>query len=290
MITNAISIDVEEYYQVTDFEGIADKLYCEPRLMKSMETVLEILDEANVRATFFVLGSAAEKCGDLIREVSSAGHDIACHGYGHKLIYDQSRHEFKEDIHRAKHILENITGKPVFGYRAPSFSIRKDTLWALDILTEEGFKYDSSIFPIVRKRYGIRDFSRKPVLVKCSNDAEILEVPISTFKFGRLNVPFSGGGYLRFLPYKVIKYCLKYINDQEGLPGIIYLHPWELDPDQPRIKANFMREFRHYCNLKSTKIKLIQLLKDFSFAPIYPKLFDKSKFMTSTIRYPASSI
>jgi len=269
MITNAISIDVEEYFQVTDFEGIVEKRAFEPRLQQSMETVLGILDDAKVHATFFVLGSVAEKYKGLIRRVSDLGHDIASHGYGHKLIYNQSHQEFKEDILKAKQILEDITGKPINGYRAPTFSIRKDTLWALDILTEAGFKYDSSIFPIIRKRYGIRDFSRKPILIKCPNGADILEVPISTLKFGKINIPFSGGGYMRFLPYKTIKYCTEHINKKEGLPVIVYLHPWELDPDQPRIKANFMREFRHYCNLKSTKTKLIQLLKDFSFGPIY---------------------
>jgi polysaccharide deacetylase family protein (PEP-CTERM system associated) len=280
MITNAISFDVEEYFQVTDFEGIVDKKICEPRLWTSMELVLGILAEAGVKATFFVLGSVAESCKDLIVKASSLGHEIACHGYGHKLIYNQSIQEFREDVFRTKNILEEITGKPVIGYRAPTFSIRKDTTWALDILAELGFKYDSSIFPILRKRYGIRNFSRAPLWIECSNGVKILEVPISTVRLGKVNIPFSGGGYMRLLPYKAVKFSIKRVNDNGGLPVIVYLHPWELDPDQPKIKAGFMSTFRHYCNIKSTKDKLTNLLKDFSFAPIREIMYNYSNLST----------
>lgn len=267
MPINILTIDVEEYFQVTDFEGIVEESKYKLRLRENLSVVLDLLNGAGVKATFFILGNVAKREPNLVKRICNFGHEVACHGYNHRLIYNQKRDEFKKDVSNAKRILEEISGNPVIGYRAPSFSITKASFWALDILAELGFKYDSSVFPIIRKRYGIPGFSRFPIIVKCQNGMEILEVPISTIRLGKLNIPFSGGGYLRLLPYNVIKCCIKNLN-KKLLPAIIYFHPWELDPDQPRIKAGAIATFRHYYNITGTKDKITRLLRDFSFAPM----------------------
>ena len=220
----------------------------------------------NVKATFFILGWIAERFPELVRDIHSRGHEIGCHSYFHRLAYNLTPEDFQEDTKKAKDILEHISGSEVVGYRAPSYSITKKSLWALDILEELGFKYDSSIFPIVHDRYGISDAPRfKYKLV--NND--MFEYPMSTSFFCGMKLPVSGGGYFRLFPYSFTRMLLRKINRKEKRPFVFYLHPWELDPEQPRIKkTGLVSKFRHYNNLDKTARRFNQLLSDFKFQPI----------------------
>jgi polysaccharide deacetylase family protein (PEP-CTERM system associated) len=202
-----------------------------------------------------------------VRDVAARGHEVACHGFAHRLAYRLGPVAFREDVARAKRILEDCLGEPVHGFRAASYSIVRDSLWALDILIEEGFLYDSSIFPIRHDLYGIPDFSRVPVRLRCAA-GEILEIPASTLRLGGRNYPVAGGGYFRLLPYALTRWAIRRINRNDNLPVLVYLHPWELDIDQPRLAAPIRSRFRQYLNLSATAPRLRRLLSDFQFAPI----------------------
>jgi polysaccharide deacetylase family protein (PEP-CTERM system associated) len=230
--------------------------------------ILDILARHGVQATFFVVGWIAEKYPALVQTINRHGHEIGCHSYLHRKIYDLTPEEFREDTRRAKNILEDITGKSVSGYRAPSYSITKKSLWALDILEELGFEYDSSIFPIYHDNYGIPDAPRFEYKLPNNN---MTEYPISTSLFMGRKIPVAGGGYFRLFPYWFTKMCLKTINIRENRPFIFYLHPWEIDSNQPRMKrAKLLSKFRHYNNLNKTAERFTRLLEDFSFGPIQP--------------------
>ncbi|HHT9124504.1 MAG TPA: XrtA system polysaccharide deacetylase [Candidatus Brocadiia bacterium] len=268
---NAITIDVEDYFQVSNFASIIPykawnnyKL----RVVENTQKILSILDEYNTKATFFVLGWIAERIPELVKEIFEKGHEIASHGYAHQLIYDQNPYSFRMDVARSKRILEEITGSKVNGYRAPSFSITNKTRWTLKILLEEGYQYDSSIFPIqYHDRYGMPNANPFLHLIKLGEMDELIEVPLSTTKaFGR-RFPIAGGGYLRLLPYTFMKWGIRRINKQ-GYPAIIYLHPWELDADQPRVEVDWVTRLRHYGNISKTESKLRRLLSDFKFSTI----------------------
>ena len=243
----------------------------ESRIEKNTYVLLDLFEKYGVRTTFFVLGWVAEKFSSLIRDIHCAGHEVACHGYNHRLVYNLTPKQFREDIRIAKSILEDITGTSVIGYRAASYSIVKKTLWALDILIEEGFIYDSSIFPIYHDLYGIPDADRFPHTVSRPSGV-IKEFPLSTLEFRidnfKLRIPVAGGGYLRLFPSQVIKNAIKRINIKEKNPAILYLHPWEIDTDQPRINGRYLSRIRHYINLKSTMPKLNILLSEFNFKPL----------------------
>jgi len=230
--------------------------------------LLDLLDEFQVSATFFTLGWVAERYPWLVREIAQRGHEVGCHGYAHRLIYAMTPAEFYGDTARAKAAIEDALGTPILGYRAPTFSIVKDSLWALDILYGEGFRYDSSIFPIVHDRYGIPDAPRFPHRIRVPSGGEMAEFPLSTLRVLGQRVPVAGGGYFRLAPYGLIRAALGHINRKEHQPAIIYLHPWELDPDQPRLPVGPLTRFRHYNNLKTTQRKLRQLLADFRFGPV----------------------
>jgi polysaccharide deacetylase family protein (PEP-CTERM system associated) len=264
---NALTIDVEDYYMVSAFADIirfeAWGAY-ESRVEKNTYRILDVLNERNVKATFFVLGWVAERCSKLVRDVHACGHEIACHGYNHRLIYDLTPEQFKEDVRKAKGILEDIISAPVIGYRAASYSIVKETLWALDILIEEKFLYDSSIFPIHHDRYGLPGAERFPHIVKRKNGT-LREFPPSTYRILGQNIPIAGGGYLRLFPQLVTKTAIRRINEQEDKPVIVYLHPWEIDPDQPRLNGRWSSKIRHYINLNSTMPKLRTFLDEFKF-------------------------
>lgn len=268
-ISNYLTIDVEDYYQVSAFEGIIGHEKWGnygSRIVKNTDTLLDMLDQYNVKATFFVLGWIAEKFPHLVKDIHSKGHEIGCHSYLHRLIYNLSPGEFREDTRRAKDILEQITGSTVSGYRAPSYSITKNSMWALDILRELGFKYDSSIFPVYHDRYGIPDAPRFKYIL---SDNDLTEYPISTSLIFGKKVPVAGGGYFRFFPYAFTKYLLEKINEKEKQPFIFYIHPWEIDPEQPRINGvGIIARFRHYNNLSRTLNRFRRLLEDFSFVPI----------------------
>lgn len=268
---NALTIDIEDYFMVSAFSEVVSfgdwKSY-ESRVEKATAEVLELLEGRNLKATFFILGWVAEHHPALVREIVRNGHDIACHGYNHRLAYSLSRDEFREDIRRSRGIIEDVGGKRVRGYRAPSYSITRDSMWALDVLIEEGFAYDSSIFPIHHDRYGYHDFSRFAVNLKREGVGDILELPLSTVRLFGKNVPIAGGGYLRMFPVKFLEWGIHYLNKKERQPAIIYFHPWEMDTGQPRIKGNGISRFRHYVNIDKTASKLERLLGRFRFGTI----------------------
>jgi polysaccharide deacetylase family protein (PEP-CTERM system associated) len=267
---NALSIDVEDYFHVSNFDGYIPRNRWEVmplRIEESTMKVLQLLSFHRVKATFFVLGWIAERMKSLIREIRSAGHEIASHGYDHRLAYEMSPEEFRADIRRSKASIEDALGEQIYGYRATSYSLVRHNFWYLQILAEEGFLYDSSIFPVYHDRYGIPEWDRFPKIVK-DNGYSIYEVPPSTFRIFGYNLPIAGGGYLRLLPIQLLSYCIKKINSNEGKPAVIYFHPWELDTDQPRIKISFLKGFRHYNNIHSTDKKIAHLLKNFSFSTI----------------------
>ncbi len=266
-VVNAMSIDVEDYFHVSVFDGLVPRARwdsMESRVKANTHRLLAIFDEYRVRSTFFVLGWVARRHPDLVHAIAAAGHEVASHGYAHRLIYDQTPAAFREDVRRAKGILEQASGRPVAGYRAPSYSITPRSLWALDILAEEGYTYDSSIFPIRHDRYGIPVSGRKPYLIN-RGARSLIEVPGSTTRVGPLNLPVAGGGYFRLLPYWWTRWGISRVNEQENRPAIFYLHPWEIDPDQPRLAAGRLSRFRHYRNLEHTETRLRQLLTDFRF-------------------------
>jgi polysaccharide deacetylase family protein (PEP-CTERM system associated) len=268
---NALTIDLEDYYQVANFEHfipIESWGNMESRIERNCDKILSILDEFNVKATFFVLGWIAERHPILVRKIFNEGHEIASHGFNHKMIHKQTDRSFYNDIRKAQIILEDITGHHVKGYRAPTFSINNSTLWALDILHENGYLYDSSIFPINHDRYGIPEADRFPHIIKLKAANTIKEFPPSTLRVFGYNIPIGGGGYLRLFPIQFLTWGIKQINKREKQPAIIYLHPWEFDPDQPRIPVKLASRFRHYINLSTTENKLRHLLNNFNFTTI----------------------
>lgn len=272
---NALTIDVEDYFQVNAFAGIIpqDTWDSYPsRVDGNTRRILDMLDSFSIRATFFILGWVAERFPTLTKEIYRRGHEVACHGYGHELVYAIGPERFRADIRRSKMLLENQCGAKVNGYRAPSYSITKRSLWSLDILVEEGFTYDSSIFPVMHDTYGIPDAQRFPHVLQ-TGAGPLVEFPLSTLPlhFGskEVRLPIAGGGYLRFFPVALIHRGIQRINHQEKQPAVLYFHPWEIDPDQPRIReAGLKSRFRHYLNLSRTEKKLQKLFSSLSFAPM----------------------
>ncbi len=240
----------------------------ESRVERNTFRVLEMLDEHGVKATFFVLGWVAERYPAIVLEIQRRGHELACHGYNHRLAYELSLKEFREDTRKSKRLIEEISGVAVRGYRAASYSIIKDSLWALDVLIEEGFTYDSSIFPIHHDRYGYPGFDRFPVVIKREGTGEILEIPLSTVRLFGKNVPIAGGGYLRLFPISFVKWGIRSLNEKEGEPTVIYFHPWEIDPGQPSLNGTRLSTFRHRINMDKTFGKVNRLLETFRFGPV----------------------
>jgi len=267
-IINYLTIDVEDYFQVAAFEKnvkICEWGSFESRVTANTQRVLEVLEKVNTKATFFVVGWIAEQFPLLVEEIAKAGHVIGCHSYLHQKVYTMTPEQFREDTKKAKMILEDISGQPVLGYRAPSYSITNKSLWALDILGELGFTYDSSIFPIYHDAYGIPNAPR--FAYRHANG--LMEYPISTVKLFGLNVPVAGGGYFRLFPYGLTKFALEKIGKKDGKPFVFYLHPWEIDPTQPRMQnVRLSSKFRHYNNLDKVEARFEKLLRDFSFEPL----------------------
>ena len=269
-VVNAMSIDVEDYFHVSVFDGVVPRTTwdsLESRVYANTLRLLDMFDEFHVRSTFFVLGWVAERHPGLVKDIAVRGHEVASHGYAHRLIYDQTPAAFRHDVRRAKRLLEEACGRAVRGYRAPSYSVTPRSLWALDVLLEEGYEYDASIFPIRHDRYGIPVSGRQPYLIE-RQIGTLAEVPGSTTRLGPLNLPVAGGGYFRLLPYAWTRWGIGRINRLEGRPAVFYLHPWEIDPRQPRLPAGRLGRFRHYRNLERTEARLRQLLTDFRFGAV----------------------
>ena len=268
---NAFSVDVEDYFQVGAFEKAVprdtwDKL--EPRVERNTRRLLDLCARHEVQGTFFVLGWVAERCPQLVRDIRAAGHELATHGQDHRRVTTLTPREFREDVRRSKQTIEDIAGVEVIGYRAPSYSIVRETLWAMDVLIEEGFRYDSSVFPIHHDHYGIPDFPRFPRPVRGSNGTALHEVPISTVRVAGFNLPFVGGGYLRHFPLSFIRWGMRRLNGVERRPAILYIHPWEIDPEQPRQDVRLLTRIRHYRNLGRTEERLARLFSEYSFTSI----------------------
>ncbi|MBI47347.1 MAG: polysaccharide deacetylase family protein [Marinobacter sp.] len=266
-IENALTIDVEDYFQVAALaEAVRreDWHSMEYRVEANTQRILSLLDRHKARATFFTLGWVAEKSPELVRLIRKEGHEIASHGYSHQLIYNQTPEVFREETRRSKAVLENITGEPITGYRAASYSITNESRWALDILAEEGFAWDSSIFPVHHDRYGMPGTPRWPHTLTTDKGYKLAEFPLSTLKLPGYTLPIAGGGYFRLFPYWFSRWGLGSINRQ-GEPFVFYLHPWEVDPGQPRLDVKWFSRFRHYNNLDVCEERLSKLLGHFRF-------------------------
>ena len=273
-IPNALTVDVEDYFQVSAFaKSVSRKEWDKypSRVEKNTHRLLDLFDEANVSATFFILGWVADRNNDLVREIAKRGHEIACHGYSHQLIYNQTLEVFREETIRSKSLLEDIVQMPVRGYRAASYSITADSLWALDVLAEAGFDYDSSIFPVRHDRYGIPDAKEMPHVLKTPRGHSLVEFPLSTAKIFNYKLPVAGGGYFRLYPYALTRAGLRQVNARQQ-PFIFYLHPWEIDPDQPKVETTRLSRFRHYNNLEKCESRLQRLMQDFQFGTAWQVL------------------
>jgi len=273
---HAMTIDVEDYFHVAALSGVVKPSQWDQqpsRVVENTQKILNLFNNKNIRGTFFILGWVAERYPDLVKEIAADGHEIASHGYSHQLIYSQSQAVFREETHRSKEILENLIQTPVEGYRAASYSITKKSLWALDILVELGFKWDSSIFPIYHDNYGIPDTPSEPYIIKSRSGGQLTEFPITAAKQLGLSIPAAGGGYFRQFPYPVFKYLFWSASQKNQVPKIFYLHPWEVDPDQPRFtEASWFSRFRHYTNLHKCESRLIKLIEDFDFGTLSESL------------------
>jgi len=266
---NALTMDVEDYYHASAFDseiGFAKWENQATRIETSMYKMLDILAKQGVQGTCFVLGWVAQHFPNVVRACHNEGHEIATHGYSHRLIYNQTPDEFRADLQRSLDVIQDLTGEKVLGYRAPSFSITKRSLWAIEILQALGLKYDSSVFPtrpLVHNRYGFPGAPTMP----CEIRPGFWEFPITTFRFLGRDFPVGGGGWLRHYPYKITRWGIRRVN-AEGRSSVVYLHPWEMDPGQPRLRGSLWRQFLHYRNLDKTEGKLMSLCQDFRFQPM----------------------
>ena len=266
---NIFTVDVEDYFQVNNLSKVVKPSEWgsyESRVLDSARRVLNLLDRAKVKGTFFVLGWIAERFPGLVKDIQTSGHEVASHGFSHKRVCEQNSEEFRRDIRESKELLESIIGEPVYGYRAPTYSITKQTEWALDILIEEGFKYDSSIFPFRYQKSGLPKDKRYPHLIK-RKEKTIWEFPISGLSVFGMSIPFSGGGYFRLCPLSIVKAGIRGMN-KTGNPAMVYIHPWEFDSEQPRFKLAPLAAFRHYYGLHNTEAKLEKLFSEIEFGPV----------------------
>ena len=262
---HAFTVDVEDWYQGIPISKQMS-VQSEPRLEGSCHRLLDIMAEYDVRGTFFILGPVAQHYPDLIRRIADDGHELGCHGWSHDLVYEMTPRRFREETQRASAVISNVTAQPVTAYRAAYFSITTRSLWALDILAELGFQCDSSIFPVHNWRYGIPDFDLAPRTIKTASGS-ICEIPMSVRQVGKMRLPVTGGAYFRLFPYFVSRANMRAVGKQKRAV-VFYLHPWELDPDHPRIAFYWKARLTHYANLKATEPRLRRLLADFSFCPL----------------------
>ena len=295
MLVNALSVDVEEYFHATIFRNGTRAQGCrrfESRVEASVERLLGLLRERHTRATFFTLGDIAATHPSVVRRIAAERHEIACHGDRHEDVCDQSPRQFRTDIRRAKGRLEDLVGDSVIGYRAPNFSIGRAQGWAYEILLEEGFCYDSSMFPILHDRYGEPGAPRFPYEIYRTGSVSLTEFPIGTARLLGLNFPIGGGGYFRLSPFALVRRGIQHVNDVERQPIMFYLHPWELDPGQPRPPMAWRHRFRHYVGMEQEAAKLVRLLGEFRFGtardvlqtqriPLYENIEDQVSMATA---------
>lgn len=287
---NVLTIDVEDYFQVSALAKSIksddwDKIPA--RVTNNLHRLLDLFDEKDVKATHFVLGWVAERFPELIKEIDRRGHEVASHGYSHQLIYNQTPEVFEQETRDSKNILEDIISKPIYGYRAASYSITRNSLWALDILADCGFAYDSSIFPVVHDRYGIKGSPELPHVLETPKKQILVEYPLSTYQLMGLAIPVAGGGYFRLYPYTLTRLFYNRLN-KSGKAFVFYLHPWEIDTEQPRVNAGLISTFRHYNNLNKCYNRLSTLLDEFKFTTMMNKLSEMDLFSDDqpiSIRY-----
>jgi polysaccharide deacetylase family protein (PEP-CTERM system associated) len=283
---NAMTVDVEDYFQVSALEPYIERDHWDTiprRVDANTDRILDLFSRRGIRATFFTLGWVAERHPELVRRIVDEGHEIASHGYAHKRVTHQSPAEFRQDVVRAKSMLEDIAGQAVQGYRAPSYSIGATTLWAHDVLEAAGYRYSSSVFPIRHDLYGMPEAPRFPFYPGGRADAtRLLEIPVTTVRLAGRAWPCGGGGYFRLLPYETFKWALGRVNRHDRQPSVFYFHPWEIDPGQPRVRqAKLKARFRHYVNLSRMENKVARLLDDFAWDRM------DQVFLRDTSRYPA---
>jgi polysaccharide deacetylase family protein (PEP-CTERM system associated) len=286
---HAFTVDVEDYFHVEAFANCIDRESwntAEYRCERNVARILEMLAARDVRGTFFVLGWVAERSPRLVREIAGAGHEIACHGHSHQLVYRQTREQFTNETRHAKELLEDLSGKPVLGYRAASFSITQASMWALDVLIDLGFTYDSSVFPVGHHdNYGIAGAPRGLCRLRAPSGRFLTEAPLSVANAFGLPIPVAGGGYFRLFPYWFSRAAMRQIEREEGRSVIFYVHPWEIDTEQPRVEARLLSRFRHYNNIEKCESRLQRLLADFRFGSLSNVL--QAQGMLQTHRAPA---
>lgn len=275
-ITHAMTVDVEDYYHVAAFAGVIrpDQWDQWPtRVEANTDRLLQLFDDAGIHITFFILGWVAERYPELVKRIHQQGHEIASHGFSHQLVYRQTPAVFREETARSKVLLEDLSGQEVSGYRAASYSVTRKSLWALEILAELGFRWDSSIFPTRHDNYGIPGSPEEPYRLLTENGAVLTEFPLTTARVLGQAVPAAGGGYFRQYPYALSRWLFERASLNQTMPRIFYLHPWEIDPEQPRVpNASWFSNFRHYTNLERCLPRLERMLKDFKFGTISQSL------------------
>ncbi len=265
---NAMTVDVEDYFHVAALSSAIDRSEwdsIEPRVENNTQRLLRLFNDRGIKATFFFLGWVAERFPGLVREIVSNGHELACHGFSHQLIYRQDQTEFRQETERAKSCLEDVSGVCVRGYRAASYSITRKSLWALDVIRDLGFDYDSSIVPARHDLYGISNAPSAPYRLDLSGGRSLTEFPPSTIAIGGTRLPIGGGGYFRIFPYWFSRWGMDRVNSKQQQPFAFYLHPWEIDPEQPRVKTSLKSRFRHYHNLDQFEPRLQRLISEFRF-------------------------
>ncbi len=281
-IQHLFTVDVEDYFQVYAFDRVIPRSHWDryaSRVVRNTEVILELLDRHAATGTFFTLGWIAERHPELVRRIADAGHEIASHGWWHRKVTSLSRTEFREDAYASRAILEQVSGRPVLGYRAPSFSITPGFEWAFDVLLETGYRYDSSLFPIRRMNYGYPKTPPLPHLIH-REEGDLIEFPLATTRLGHMHIPAAGGGYLRQFPYAVIRRAFRE-HEAARIPAVFYIHPWEVDPDQPRLDVPWLTRVRHYRNLDKTAHRIERLLREFRFTSVASRLESEGKLVTT---------